>query len=248
MGNVARGKRSSPGRAQHETPGPVRRRLTSNVRQQAVLSQTHDASESIINVSECEYRVKLISFRLPFQIKSLVEREGLEGWRAQRVGRDLMILERTRSGEAFQQNMISITLHSNQRILETIEKQASEGWEIGSLGSNFLFLHRPCGRESDPGIQYRIEKIATMSPPRIVQFTSDLATEGWEMKSLGAASAIFAKDPQRTGKIESRLENIAMKTPRGIENFLAKESQDGWRITGLARIYLSLGRRSEASA
>jgi len=190
-------------------------------------------------LSKLEYRIVLTAFRLEGQMRMQIERDGLNGWRVQCVGRDMLVMERTDEAR-YDQRLALLSWHSPQLTLESLQKEAARGWDLGAVGPQFIIYHRPAGREEPLPYEYRSENIAILPPAKILEQANELGRQGWEIRSFDAAFAYYRRNVNAPQQYKSHLENVSMKTPRGIELFLAMKGEEKWRISGIFQIYMVL--------
>lgn len=190
-------------------------------------------------LTKAEYRIVLSAFRLEGQMRMQIERDGLQGWRVECVGRDMLVMERT-GGEKIDQRLVQISWHSPQLMLESIQKETARGWDLGAVGPQFVIYHRPPGREEPLPYEWRSENIAILAPAKILEQANELGGKGWEIRSFDSSFAYYRRNTAAPRNFRSHLESISMKTPRGIEHFLAMKAEDGWGVSGMFQIYMVL--------
>ena len=184
------------------------------------------------------YRIVSITLKIPHQIQALLDQEGEGAWSPQGVTSSFLYLGK--NGDAKRESrMVSVTLRTAGGIRKAIESHVADGWELGALGTNFLFFHRAKGATAAPP-EIRMESITLRLAGSIVSLANRLGAEGWELRDLSPSFAVFQRSDSKPK--EHILESITLRTPAGAQRLVNEKAREGWVLGGVGRSFVGLWR------
>jgi hypothetical protein len=157
-------------------------------------------------------------------------------------------------GRSMESKLLSVTLKTPARILDTLREEEKSGFQLDAVGTNFMFMYRESASASL--YEHDMAAITFKTPSRIFDLIRQRARDGWELAALGASLAFFKRPRQAALRVASpsatedagfKMVYVLFKLVGGLRELLDQQGAEGWTLRAI-RPTLAIFCRPEGGA